>query len=153
MTASLEKARLKDVRPHSAPLEPPSFEQPAVDSGTAAPTSTAFSDAAATQVDYDYGDRYGGVQPTHSNSFAVDDRENDARANFLYHQGHNVRSATSSAPGYPAYSAPFSKADAYAHGHCASTAPLRENPSPALDRIKQILEGIERTTNTSSLAI
>jgi hypothetical protein len=155
MTASLEKACLKEVRPVSAPLEPPpSFEQPVVDSGTAASTTTAFPDAAATQVDYDYGDRYGGVQPTLFNSSAVDDRENDARADYLYHQGHNIRSAMTSAPGYPAYSAPFSEADAYGHGHRASTATTsREIPSPALDRMERILQGIERASTASSLAI
>jgi hypothetical protein len=157
MTASLEKAHLKEVHPvgQPTPLEPPpSFEPPVENLGTAAPTPTAFSDAAAAQVDYDYGDGYGGVQPTRYNSTAVDDQENDAWADYLYHQGRLVRSATLSAPGYPAYfSAPFYEADAYGQGHRASMAPPRENPSPALDRMQKILEGIERGSNASSLAI
>jgi hypothetical protein len=157
MTASLEKALLKEVRPVGQPknLEPPpSFEPPAEDFGTAAPTSTAFPDGAAAQVDYDYGDRYGGVQSTRYNSTAVDDQEIDARNEYLYQQGRHVRSATSSAPGYPAhFSAPFFQADAYGQGHHAFTAPMRENPSPALDRMQKILEGIERASNASSLAI
>jgi hypothetical protein len=102
MTASLEKARLKEVRPvQPTPLEPPpSFDLPVVDLGTAASTSTAVSDEAATQGDFDYGDRYGGVQSTRYNSTAVDDQENDARNEFLYQQGHHARSASSSALGY-----------------------------------------------------
>jgi hypothetical protein len=152
MTASLEKARLKEVCPVSAPLS--SFEQPVVDSGTAAPTPPVFPDTVATQVDYDYGNCYGGVQPTLFNSSAVEDRENDAWADYLYHQGHNIRSATTSAPGYPAYSAPFSEADAYGHGHRASTATTsRELPLPALDKMERILQGIERAPTASSLAI
>jgi hypothetical protein len=94
MTASLEKARLKEVRPavQPTPLEPPSFEPPAKNLGTAAPT--AFPDAAAAQVNYNYGDRYGGVQPTRYNSTAVDDQENDARADYIYQQRRHVGSAT-----------------------------------------------------------
>jgi hypothetical protein len=157
MTASLEKACLKEVRPvgKPTPLEPPpSFEPPVENLGTAAPTPTAFPDVAAAQVDYDYGDCYGGVQPTRYNSTTVDDQENDARADYLYHQGRHIRSATSSAPGYPAhFLAPFYEADAYGQGHCAFTAPPREIPSPVLDRMQKILEGIERASNASSLTI
>jgi hypothetical protein len=156
MTALLEKARLKEVRPVATHLEPPpSFEPPAEDLGTAASTSSAFPDGAATQGDYDYGDRYGGVQSTRYNSTAVDDQENDARNEYLYHQGKHVHSATSSAPGYLAhFSAPFYQADAYGHGHRASTASTtRELPSPALERMEKILQGIERASTTSSLAI
>jgi hypothetical protein len=157
MTASLEKARLKEVRPpvQPTPLEPPpSFEPPVESLGTAAPTPTAFPDAAAAQVDYNYGDCHGGVQPMRYNSTAVDDQENNARADYIYQQGRHVRSATSSAPGYPAYfSAPFYEADAYGQDHHASMAPPRENPSPALDRMQKILEGIECATNASSLTI
>jgi hypothetical protein len=156
MTASLEKARLKEVRPAAqpTPLEPPSFEPPVESSGTAAPPPTDFPDTAAAQVDYDYRGRYGGVQPTRYNSTAMDDQENDARAKYIYQQGRHIRSATSSAPGYPAYySVPFYEPNAYGQGHRVSTAPQRENPLPALDRMQQILEGIERATNASSLAI
>jgi hypothetical protein len=83
MTASLEKARLKEVRPaQPTPLEPPpSFDPPVVDLGSGAPNSTAVSDAAATH-DYDYGDRYGGVQSTRFNSNTVDDEELDARNEY-----------------------------------------------------------------------
>jgi hypothetical protein len=157
MKASLEKACLKEVRPVVQPTHlepPPSFEPPVEDLGTAATTSTAFSDRAAAQVDYDYGDRYGGVQSTRYNSTVVDDQEIDARNEYLYQQGRHVRSATSSAPGYPAhFSAPFYQANAYGQGHHVSTASTRELPSPALDRMEKILEGIERASNASSLAI
>jgi hypothetical protein len=72
MTASLEKARLKEVHPaQPTPLAPsPSIAPPVVDSGTAAPYSSAVP---AASHDYDYGDRYGGYQPTRYNSNAVDD--------------------------------------------------------------------------------
>jgi hypothetical protein len=157
MTASLEKACLKEVRPVGQPTQlepPPSFEPPVENLGIAAPTPTAFPDVAAAQVDYVYGDRYGGVQSTRYNSTAVDDQENDARNEYLYQQGRHICSATSSAPGYPAhFSAPFYEADAYGQGHRAFTAPSRENPSPALDRMQKILEGIGRASNASSLAI
>jgi hypothetical protein len=156
MTASLEKARLKEVQVvPPTPLEPPpSFEPPVEDLGTAAPSSSAYPDGAATQVDFDHGDRYGGYQSTRFNSTAVNDQELDAHNEYIYHQGKNVRSATSSAPGYPAhYSAPFFQADAYGQGHRASTASTRELPSPALDRMEKILEGIERASAASTLAI
>jgi hypothetical protein len=151
MTASLEKARLKEVRPaQSTPLEPPpSFVPAVVDSGTAAPNSTAVSDAAATHSEYDYGDRYGGVQSTRFNSNAVDDEELDARNEYYFQQGRPHRSA-SSALGYPAhYSAPFFQADAYGEGHRASTAYTRESSSPVMEH----MEGIERTSAASALAI
>jgi hypothetical protein len=157
MTGTLEKARLKEVRPAAqpTPLEPPSFEPPVESLGTAAPPPTDFPDAAAAQVNYNYGGRYGGVQPTRFNSTAVDDQENDARAKYIYQQGRHIRSAILSAPGYLAYySAPYYEPNAYGQGHRASSAaPPRENPLPALDRMQLILEGIERATNASSLAI
>jgi hypothetical protein len=161
MTASLEKARLKEVRPAAqpTPLEPPpSFEPPVGNLGTTAPPPTDFPEAAAAQADtdYDYGGRYGGVQPTRFNSSAVDNQEHDARADYLYQHGRHVRSATSSAPGYPAFnSAPFYDPNAYGQDHRASSeAAPRENPTPqALDRMQLILEGIERATSVSCLAI
>jgi hypothetical protein len=78
MTASLEKARLKEVQPaQPTPLAPsPSVTPPVVDSGTAAPCPSAVPKASH---DYDYGDRYGGYQPTRFNSSAVDNEELDAR--------------------------------------------------------------------------
>jgi hypothetical protein len=157
MTASLEKARLKEVRVvQPTPLEPPpSFDPPAEDLGTAAPSPSAYPDGAASQVVFDHGDHYGGYQATRFNSSAVDDQEIDARNEYIYHQGRHVRSATSSAPGYPAhFLAPFYQADAYGQGHCASTATTtRELPSPALDRMEKILQGIKRALTASSLAI
>jgi hypothetical protein len=147
MTASLEKARLKEVRVvQPTPLEPPpSIDPPVEDLGTPAPSTSAY---------FDHGDRYGGYQSTHFNSSAVNDQELDAQNEYRYHQGRNVRSATSSAPGYPAhFSAPFFQADAYGQGHRASTANMRELPSPALDRMEKILEGIERASSASTLAI
>jgi hypothetical protein len=103
MTASLEKARLKKVRVvQPTPLEsPPSFDPPVEDLGTAAPSTSAYPDGAASQVEFDHGDHYGGHQATRFNSSAVDDQEMDLRNEYLYHQGRNVRSATSSAPGLP----------------------------------------------------
>jgi hypothetical protein len=156
MTASLEKARLKEVRvvPPTHLEPPPSFEPPVEDLGTAAPSTSAFPDGTATQVDYNYGDRYGGYQSTCYNSTAVDDQEIDAWNEYIYHQGRHARLATLSAPGYPAhYPAPFFLADAYSQGHRASTASTREQPSPALDRMEKILEGIERASTASFLAI
>jgi hypothetical protein len=123
-----------------------------VDSGTAAPNSSAVTDAAATH-DYDYGDRYGGVQSTRYNSNAVDDVEQDARNEYYFQQGHPHRSVAS-APGYPAhYSAPFFQADAYGQGHRASTAYTRESSSPVMERMEKIMEGIERASAASALAI
>jgi hypothetical protein len=161
MTATLEKACLKEVRlvVQTVPLEPPSFEPPVDDSGTAAPPPNDFSSkavAANVEEDYDYGGRYGGFQTTRFNSSLVNDQERDARADYIFHHSRRVRSATTSAPGYPeSYSAPFYDPNAYVQGHCASSAaPPRESPAPpALDRMQQILEGIEHTTNDSSLAI
>jgi hypothetical protein len=156
MTATLEKARLKDQRPadQSLPLDPPPyFEPPAEDLGTAAPPLNDFLfEAASANVDYDYGGRYGGFQPTCFNSTMVDDQEHDARADYNFHASRLV----SSVPGYSAsYSAPFYDPDAYGPGrHASSAAPPRESPAPqALDRMQLILEGIERATSASFLAI
>jgi hypothetical protein len=54
MTATLEKARLKEVRVvQPTPLEtPPSIVQPPGDLGTAAPTPSAFPAGTATQGDH-----------------------------------------------------------------------------------------------------
>jgi hypothetical protein len=156
MTATLEKARLKEVRVvKPTPLEPPpSFEQPSGDLGTAAPSPSAYPDGTASQADFVHGDHYGGYQATAFNSSAVNDRELDARNEYHYQQGIHARSATSSAPGYPAqFSAPYYQADAYGRDHRASTASARENPYPALDRMERILQGIERASTASSLAI
>jgi hypothetical protein len=154
MTASLEKARLKEVHPaQPTPLEPPpSFAPLVVDLGTAASNLSAVSDTAATH-DYDYGDRYGGVQSTRYNSNAVDDKEQDARNEYYYQQGRPHRSA-SSAPGYPAhFSAPFYQADVYGQGHHASTAYTRESTSPVMERMEKLMKGIERASAASALAI
>jgi hypothetical protein len=85
----------------------------------------------------------------------VNDQELDGRNEYLYQQGRHIRSATSSAPGYPAhFSAPFYQADAYGQGHRASTASTtREIPYPALDKMERILQGIERASTASTLAI
>jgi hypothetical protein len=153
MTASLEKARLKDV--HSAQPTPltssPSVVPPVVDSGTAAPCPSAVPTA---PQDYDYGDRYGGYQPTRFNSSAVDDQELDARNEWNYHQGYYPHRSASSAQGYPTrYSAPFYQADAYGQGHFASTANTRENSSSALDRMERLMEGMSRSAAASAQAI
>jgi hypothetical protein len=145
MTASLEKARLKEVRVvQPTPLEPPpSFDQSAEDLGTAALSPSAYPDGAASQANFVHGDHYGGYQATTFNSSAVNDQELDARNEYHYQQGIHARSATSSAPGYPAqFSAPFFQADAYGRGHRASTASTREIPYPVLDRMERILQGI-----------
>jgi hypothetical protein len=132
MTATLEKARLKDERltVQPVPLEPPSFKPPAGDSGTAAPPLNDFaSEAAAAHIDdYDYGGSYGGYQATHLNTTLMDNRECDARAEYNFHTSRRV----SSTPGFSAsYSAPFIDPDAYGHGHHASsTAPPRESARP-----------------------
>jgi hypothetical protein len=156
MTATLEKARLKEVRVvQPTPLEPPpSFDQPPGDLGTAAPSPSAFPDGMAAQDDFAHGDHYGGYQATAFNSSAVNDRELDARNEYHYQQGLHARAATSSVQGYPAqYSAPFYQADAYGRDHRASPASAREIPHPALDRMERIMQGIERASTASSLAI
>jgi hypothetical protein len=159
MTATLEKARLKDERPMVQPIPlkpPPNFEPPVGDLGTPAPLHNDFSSnvAAASNVDpdgYDYWGRYGGYQATCFNSTLLDDRECDSRVEYIHHATQHVPSAL----GYATYLAPFSDPDAYGQGHYASsTAPPRESPAPrALDWMQQILEGIERATSASTLAI
>jgi hypothetical protein len=125
------------------------------DSGTSAPPLNEYSSEVAAvpkvDMDYDYGGRYGGYQATRFNSTLLDDRECDSRAEYIHHATRRFPSA----PGYVTYSAPFSDPDAYGQGHCASSAaPPRERPAPrALDRMQQILEGIERATSASSIAI
>jgi hypothetical protein len=156
MTATLEKARLKEVQVvQPTPLKPlPSIVQPPGDLGTAAPTPSAFPAETATQGDSVHGDHYGGYLPTAFNSSAVSDRESDSRNEYHYQQGLYSRVATSSAQGYPAqYSAPFFQADAYGRDHRAYSAPAREIPHPALDRMERIMEGIEHASTASSLAI
>jgi hypothetical protein len=153
MTASLEKARLKEVRSaQPTPLATlPSVVPPVVDSGTAAPCPSAVP---AAPQDYDYGDRYGGYQPTRFNSSAVDDQELDARNEWNYHQGYYPHRSASSAQGYPAqYSAPFYQTDAYGQGHFASTANTRENSSSAMDRMERLMEGMSRSAAASAQAI
>jgi hypothetical protein len=159
MTAELEKAHLKDDRPsvQPTPLEPPHFEPPVGDLGTAAPPYEVSShEAAASNAypeGYDYGGHYGGYQATRFNSTQLDDRECDAGAEYRYHQA--TRCPTS-APGYVgAYSAPFNDPNAYGQGHHASNAaPQGESQAPqALNRMQRILENIERATSASSLHI
>jgi hypothetical protein len=104
MTAELEKARLKDDRPsvQPTPLEPPHFEPPVGNFGTAAPPyeDTSSNAAAASNVyseGYDYGDHYRGYQATCFKSTQLDNCECDARAEYCYHQA--MRRPTF-APGY-----------------------------------------------------
>jgi hypothetical protein len=160
MTAELEKARFKDEWPSVQPIpleSPPHFELPVGDLGTAAPPLNDFSSnmAAASNVHpdgYDYGGRYGGYQATRFNSTMLDDRECDARAEYIHHATRRVPSV----PGYVgSYSSPFTDPNAYGQGHHASsTAPRRESPVPqALDWMQEILESNERATSASSLAI
>jgi hypothetical protein len=90
MTVTLEKARLKDERPavQSSPLEPPNFEPPAGDLGTAAPPLEYSSEVAAApnaDMDYDYGGCYGGYQAPRFNSTLLNDRECDSRAEYFHH--------------------------------------------------------------------
>jgi hypothetical protein len=154
MTATLEKARLKEVRVQPAPLETlPSSVQPPGGSGTAAPNPSAFPAGATAQGIH--GDHYGGYLSTSFNSSAVDDRKVDSRNEYLYQQGLYSRAATSSTQGYPAqYSAPFYQADAYGRDHRAYPASsAREIPHPALDRMERIMEGIARASTASSVAI
>jgi hypothetical protein len=152
MTAELEKARLKDERlsVQPIPLEPPPhFEPPVGDLGTAAPPLNDFSSdvAAASNVDRDGYYYRGGYQATRFNSSMLDDRECDARAEYIHHTTRLVPSA----PGY----APFTDPNAYGQGHHASSAAQpRESPAPqALNRMQQILESIEHATSASSLAM
>jgi hypothetical protein len=156
MTASLEKARLKEVRVvQPTPLEtPPSSIQPPGGLGTAAPNPSALPTGATAQGTH--GDHYSGYLFTTFNSSAVDDREVDSRNEYLYQQGlYSTRAATSSTQGYPAqYSAPFYQADAYGRDHRAYPASsAREIPHPALDRMERIMEGIAHASTASSVAI
>jgi hypothetical protein len=156
MTATLKKARLKEVRVvQPTPLDPPpSIDQPPGNLGTAAPTPSAFPAGTATQGDFAHGDHYGGFLPTAFNSSAVNDRKLDSRNEYHYQQGLYSRAATSSTQGYPSqYSAPFFQADVYGRDHQAYSAPAREVPHPALDRMERIMEGIECASTASSLAI
>jgi hypothetical protein len=92
MTATLEKACLKDERP-------PNFEPPKGESLTAVPPLNDFTSEAAAAAhveDYDYGGRYGEYQATRFNSSMMDDRESDARAEYNYLASRCV----SSAPGF-----------------------------------------------------
>jgi hypothetical protein len=79
MTATLEKARLKEVGvAQPAPLEPPpSSTQPPGGLGTAAPNPSAIPARTASQGYH--GDHYGGYISTAFNSSAVNDREVDSR--------------------------------------------------------------------------
>jgi hypothetical protein len=157
MTATLEKALLKDEHPavQSGPLKPPpNFKPPTGDLGTAAPPLEHSSEVAAApnvDMDYDYGGCYGGYQPTRFNSTLLNDSECDSRAEYIHHATRRHPSA----PGYASYSAPFSNPVMYGQGYRASSATQpRESPTPqALDRMQQILEGIEHATSTSSIAI
>jgi hypothetical protein len=156
MMATLEKARLKEVRVvQPAPLEsPPSSTQPPGGLGTAAPNPSAVPAGTASQGYH--GDHYGGYVSTAFNSSAVDDREVDSRNEYHYQQGlYLSRAATSSSQGYPAqYSAPFYQADAYGRDHRAYAAlSAREIPHPAMDRMEKIMEGIAHATTASSNAI
>jgi hypothetical protein len=115
MTATLEKARLKDERPSAQPLplEPsPSFELPAEDSGTAAPPLNDFvSKAAAAHTDYDYGGRYGGYQATRFNSTLMNDQECDARAEYNF-QASSRQNPASRLPSHRPSSTPTHMATA-----------------------------------------
>jgi hypothetical protein len=156
MTATLEKARLKDVRvAQPVPLATqPSHTQPPGGLGTAAPNPSAIPAGTATQGYH--GDHYGGYVTTAFNSSAVSDREVDSRNEYHYQQGlYSSRAATSTSQGYPAqFSAPFYQADAYGRDHRAYAASsAREIPHPAMDRIEKLMEGIARATTASSNAI
>jgi hypothetical protein len=118
MMAELEKARLKDERSsvQPTPLEPPPhFEPPVGDLGNSAPPLNDFpsNEAAASNVDldrYDYGGCYGGYQATRFNSSLLDDRECDARAEYIHHASGCIPSA----PGYVgSYSASFTVPNAH----------------------------------------
>jgi hypothetical protein len=151
MTATLEKARLKEVRvAQPVPLATqPSYTQPPGGLGSAAPNPSAIPAGTATQGYH--GNHYGGYVATAFNSSAVSDREVDSRNEYHYQQGlYSSRAATSTSQ----FSAPFYQADAYGRDHRAYAASsTREIPHPAMDRMEKLMEGIARATTASSNAI
>jgi hypothetical protein len=98
---------------------------------------------------YDYGERYGGRQSTRYNSSLVDDEEADARVEWLY---QSQRQASR----MPAYGGPYQHPFPSAQGgglRASFDDRQRESHAiPALDRIKKVMERMERQLAASTSA-